>query len=266
MLSPIGTGMVFTYVLTREVAALSSAHLTHRGLQVRKHSLISVKGRVARRLLGDTRLEIYWLILLVDLGISIALLLISRGRFSLFTALTSMLALVAYAAPAVVLAALRQRDPGAAPGFRRSAFPATAFVVISVILFLADWDQLWKAMAALAVGCLLLYCLPVFLPRVTLAARWYDAKAHAARFRDWRTDPAAQSALLLLGFLAVLVLASLVNAQIGPGGGRLIGALPVAVAACFVFGRLVTLSGRYMAEHPPVLPTPPPPGGATEPR
>lgn len=268
VLSPIGSGMVFTYVLTREVAALSGAHLTHRGLRASKYSVISLKGPLLRRLLGDSRLDIFWLILIVDFVITWFLLLYARGNWAFFTALTSLVALIAYAMPSVVLASLRQRDPGAPSGLRGSVFPVTAFVLISVILFLAGWDPLWRAMVALAVCCFLLFLLPLYLPRVAWASRWYDAKAHATRFRQWRTDPAAQSALVLFGFLTLLTVATLVNKVWRTPNERLACAIPVAVVACFVFRALVTLSRRYMREHPPTLPTPPPggPGAATGPR
>lgn len=260
VLSPAGAGMVFTYVLTREVAALSRAHLTHRGLQLSKFSVIPLAGRRLRRLFDDERLDTFWLILVVDLVISGILLAFFGGKWSIFTALTSSLAMVAYATPSVVLASLHRRSPELFPGRWSSVLAAAAFVAIAMIFFLTGWSLLWRAMAALAVGCLLLF----WLPRAAEGSRWfsrrYDAKVHLRLFRELRTSPQAQAAAILFGYLALSMLASLLSQYVfrsnttADAAAKLLVAVPLGILAWFAFRRLVALSVQYMASHPPTLP------------
>jgi amino acid transporter len=259
VLSPAGAGMVFTYVLTREVAALSRAHLTHRGLQKSSYSIIPLAGGRLRRLFGDDRLDVYWLILIVDVLISGIALVCFGGSWSVLSPVTSMLALIIYSTQSVVLASLRRREPGR---FRRLRYPVLAevgFVSIGVVFFVTGWDVLWKGMAALTIGCLLLFGLPLVFP----ASRGYDATAHAVWFRRLRTkNPAARSAVLLFAYFAGLALASLVvkykwSPHAGPWWDTA-GLAVIAGLAWITFRKLVTLSGLYMAQHPPMLPTPMP--------
>lgn len=284
VLSPAGTGMILMYVLTREVAALSRAHLTHRGLQKSKYSVIPLAGSRLRKLFGDDRLDVYWLILIVDFFVSVIWLLCFRKNLSALSNITSIMLLVIYATPGVVLASLRRQDPGLFPGRRYSILAEAGFVSIAVTFFLTDWYVLWRGMAALTAGCLLLFGLPL----AASASRWYDAKAHVAQFRQLRTirqlqkNPAAASAALLFGFFAVLTATSPIVEGVHPpvqGSGvqlpavQLLSAVPVAVLAVIVFRLLVKLSRQYMKEHPPTLPTlasaprpagPVPPQAATE--
>lgn len=266
VLSPAGTGMIFTYVLTREVAALSRAHLTHRGLQKSRYSVIPLAGSWLRKLFGDDRLDVYWLILIVDFfvsGILFGILLLCFDRnLSMFNHTMSIMVLIIYAIPGVVLASLRHQNPGLFPGRRYSILAEVGFVSIAVIFFLAGWNVLWPGMTVLTVSCLLLFGLPLLAP----ASRWYDAKAHATQFRQLRTirqlrtNPAAASAALLFGFFAMLTLASrpFRNNKLTHLPGGLWSPMPVvlvAVLAVIVFRLLVKLSRQYMKEHPPTLPT-----------
>jgi amino acid transporter len=253
VLSPAGAAMVFTYVLTREVAALSRAHLTHRGLQISRHSVIPVAGSRLKKLFGD-RLDVYWLILLIDFLVSAAVLVCLGGDWAVMSAITAILALIVYATPSVVLHALRQRDPDmfGRPGVYR-VLPGAAFMSIAVILFLAGWSLLWPAMTALAAGCVVLFMLPV----MSRGSRWYDAKPCAGKFMRPRENPSARSALVLLGFFALVTLLSLLNAYAWPTHPviQLLCGLPVAGLALFTFRWLVRLSRQYMKENPPTLPT-----------
>jgi amino acid transporter len=254
VLSPAGTGMVFTYVLTREVAALSRAHLTHRGLQQSKYSVIPLASGLLRKLFGDDRLDVYWLILIVDLFVSAVALLCFGGKWSVLSAITTILALIVYSTQSVVLASLRRWQPGRFPKPWYSALAGFGFVSIAVIFFLAGWDVLWQGMAALTVGCLLLFGLPLVLP----ASRWYDATAHAVWFRQTRTNPAARSAVLLFSFFAGLALASLVVRQVWPAHAAkawdAAGLAVIGVLAWYTFRQLVDLSVGHMRQHPPTLP------------
>ena len=257
VLSPAGAGMVFTYVLTREVAALSRAHLTHRGLQKSSYSIIPLASGWLRRLFGDDRLDVYWLILIVDVLVSGISLVCFGGEWLVLSPITSMLALIIYSTQSVVLASLRRREPGRFPRLRYSVLAEVGFVSIGVVFFVTGWDVLWQGMAALTVGCLLLFGLPLVFP----ASRGYDATAHAVWFRRLRTrNPAALSAVLLFGYFAGLALASLmVKYEWSPHAGPWWDAAGLAVIAglaWITFRKLVALSGLYMAQHPPTLPAP----------
>ncbi|MFC4033437.1 APC family permease [Streptomyces polygonati] len=263
VLSPAGAGMVYTYVLTREVAALSRAHLTHRGLQKSRFSTIALgRGRLAR-LFGDDRLDVYWLILFVDLVVSALALLAFGGKWSVLGHITTVLALVVYATPSVVLASLQLRSPQLFPRRRSRFLATTGFVSCAVIFYLAGWDLLWPGMTALTAGCLLLFALPLVAP----ASRWYDAKAYAAQLRYVRTNPAARSAALLYGYFMVATAASSANRFLWPSHPlvKLASAIPLAVLAVLVFRQLVAQSVRYMEKNAPTFPTPAPVTKAADP-
>jgi amino acid transporter len=255
LLSPAGSGMVFTHSLTREVAALSRAHLTHRGLQSTQHAIIKPFGR---------RLDVYWVILIVDLAVGWFALLFVGGSWTALIAITSVLALVVYAVPGVVLASLQLSVPEQFPrskGFYRF-LAEFGFVSIAGILYTAGWGVLWKGMASLAVGCCLLFGLPVVAERdAPLIGRWlrkYDAKAYVSRFQRWRDDPSAQSGIILLGCFLLLTAATLPSISLfrAPSGYKFWGGVFVIAMADLAFRRLVTLSRRYMEKVPPVLPQP----------
>lgn len=259
VLSPAGSALVFTYVLTREVAALSRAHLTHRGLQKSRYSVITVPGgRLGLRRLFGERLDVYWLILFWDCCLSAALLLLFRGNWVSLSSITSVLALVVYATPGVVLAALYRREG------RRDArarlyqvLARAAFIAIAVVYFLADWHHLWPGLVGLTGGCVLLFGLPALFSG-SRWSRWYDAEAYVTQFsRPWR-NPSAQSAIVLYGFFLVAALASWPNTYKLQGHPltQLCAAIPIAVLAYFVFERLVGLSVQYMEAREPLLPKP----------
>lgn len=258
LISPGGSGMVFTHSLTREVAALSRAHLTHRGLQTVQRAIIKPFGR---------RLDVYWVILIVDFAVGWLALLCVGGSWTALIAITSVLALTVYAVPGVVLASLQRSNPQHFQGSDRvrrlhRILAEFGFVSIAAILYTAGWEVLWKGMAALIVGCCLLFGLPVVAGRdLPLIGRWlrkYDAKAYVSRFRHWRTDPSAQSAVVLLGCLVLLTAATLPTSLVFRTHSpyKLWGAIFVIVMADVAFRRLVKLSQRYMEAVPPVLPSP----------
>ena len=255
LLSPAGAGMAFTHSLTREVAALSRAHLTHRGLQTVQHAIIKPFGK---------RLDVYWAILIVDLVAGWFALLFVGGSWTALIAISSVLALVVYAVPGVVLASLQLSVPEQFPrstGLYRF-LAEFGFVSIAVVLYTAGWGVLWKGMAALAAGCCLLFGLPVVAEHDTpLIGRWlrkYDAKAYVSRFRRWRDDPSAQSGVILIGCLLLLTLATVPSSSVfdAPSGYTFWGGVFVAVMADLAFRRLVRLSQQYMEKVPPLLPAP----------
>ncbi|MDI5973768.1 APC family permease [Streptomyces sp. SL13] len=199
VLAPLGAGLVFAHALTREVAALGRAHLTHRGLQT------------ARRTTMGRHHGIYWLVLLVNLCIGVVILCLERGNISNLMAVTGVLALIVYAMPAVVLVAQRNRLVTRSKRRRvvQCVLARVSFALIALVLYLTGWPDVWRGMVALAVGCVLLLVLPLVSLRWPGFGRFYDAKAHALLFRRWRHDAAAKAALILLGYLAALTLLTL---------------------------------------------------------
>lgn len=250
VLSPMGAGLVFAHSLTREVAALSRAHLTHRGLQA---------GRMASL---KRRYDVYWLVLLVDFFLAAIALAVVGGTWETLVAISGVLTLVVYAVPGVVLVSLRGHLTGYSPRRRNvhECLARASFALITLLLYWAGFEYLWPGMVALAVGVVLLLWLPVLARWLPAFGRVYDAKEHVMLFRQWRTNPAAQAAIWLIGHLVVLMALTLV-------GKRSVGVGLLAVAtALAAFEGLVRTSKRHLADVPPLLPTPAarPPGPSTD--
>ncbi|MFG2636941.1 APC family permease [Streptomyces sp. NPDC048362] len=248
VLSPMGAGLVFTHALTREVATLSRAHLTHRGLQTMRTT--TLRGR-----------DVYWLVLAVDFVVGVVVLLAMGGRWHTLVAADGVLTLVVYAVPGVALVSLRDKLPPVSPSrdrVRRHA-ACVSFVLIALILYGAGWTDLWHGMAVLAVGCVLLLGLPVLARQFPTLGRFYDAREHVTRFRRLGSDPAAQAGAYLLGMLALLLVCTLFgNPEPGAphhhafylwGGG-------VGVMALAVFRGMVWASKRHIGRVEPLLPPP----------
>jgi amino acid transporter len=248
LLSPMGAGVVFTHALTREVAALGRAHLTHRGLQTARRASFRFAGRVV---------DAYWMILLVNLAIGTAALVAVQGNWEELVALNSVPFMMVYAMPGVVLVAL-----GRLLGFHGARAMAhrilgwCAFVVIAVVVEEAGWAKVWRGMAAVGIGSVLLLVLPLLaradLPFAGPLLRRYDARAHAQRLLV-SGDPAVPPVLLFLGHLAMLVLCALLD-DVTNGGHAGVGTVLAALSAAVVFPLLVRAARRYMDEVPPTLP------------
>jgi amino acid transporter len=255
VLSPAGTAMVFTYVMTREVAALSRAHLTHRGLQRSKNSVIRLPEGFLRAVFGDDRLDVYWRILVVDFVISLLVLLFTRGYWSVIKDIPTILALLVYATPSIVLASLRQHKPDLFPKRRYAFMAPVSFAALAVVFVVATKGVVLWGMAMLAVFCLVLFGLPVLAPM----ARWYDARAHVREFGELRTNTAAQLAAVLGGYFGLLTLAEVVRSVWPTRAGAALDTVGLAVVVAvsvIAFRLLVRLSVRYMATNPPLLPKP----------
>ena len=102
----------------------------------------------------------------------------------------------------------------------------------------------------------LLLCLPIVARWLPAFGRMYDAKVHVTLLRHWRTSPAAQAALWLIGHLAVLTLLTLLGDSSIGVLPKVLGGLLAVAAALAAFEGLVHASRRHMAEVAPMLPTP----------
>ena len=257
VLSPAGTAMVFTYVLTREVAALSRAHLTHRGLQRSKNSVIRLPEGFLSAVFDDDRIDVYWRILLVDFAISLVMLLFTRGYWSDIENIPTILALLVYATPSIALAALRQREPDLFPKGRYAFMAPVSFAALAVVFVVATGGVVLWGMGTLAIFCLVLFGLPVVAPM----ARWYDARSHVREFGELRTNTGAQLAGILGGYFGLLTIAEVVRRGWPSRAGvglDIVGLAVVVAISVIAFRWLVRLSVKYMAppNPPPLLPKP----------
>jgi amino acid transporter len=247
VLSPMGSGIVFTHALTREVAALSRAHLTHRGLQTARRASFRFRG-------GE--IDAYWLILLVNFAIGLVILAVVRGNWEELVALNSVPTLVVYAMPGVVLVALKLPEFQGTRRLTHLVLSYSAFVAIAVVIQEAGWADVWRGMAAVGIGSALLLGLPWLarrdLPVVGRVLRGYDARDHVSRFAV-RGDPAVRPVLLFLAHLAVLVACTLLR-DVLDDGVALVTRLVAALSAAVVFPLMVRASRRYMEAKPPILP------------
>ncbi|MGW0708571.1 APC family permease [Streptomyces sp. NPDC002643] len=248
LLSPLGAGIVFTYALTREVAALSRAHLTHRGLQTARRASFRFRG---------AQIDAYWMILLVNCVIGLVLLAVVQGVWDRLMTINSVLILLAYAMSGVVLVALK---PPRSRGKRRTAhlvLSYAAFISIAVVIYEAKVDKVWHGMTALAVGTALLLGLPrlarLDLPVVGRLLRRYDARDQLSRFSK-PADAAVRPALLFLTYLTVLLVCTKLG-DFGKGYALAAG-VAAAVAAAIVFPLLVRACRRYLEDVPRALPSP----------
>jgi amino acid transporter len=262
VLSPAGTAMVFTFVMTREVAALSRAHLTHRGLQHSKNSVIRLPEGLRRKLVGDDRLDLYWRILGVDFVISLVALLVTSGHWSVLQNIPTIMALLVYATPSIVLVSLRERERKRFPKRWYALMAKASFATLAVTFVLYTTDVLW-GMGALALGCGLLFGLPA-----VLTAPRYDARAHWREFGDLRKNTAARLAAVLVGYFALLTIEEVIRRAWPARAGAAwdtVGLAAVVVISLIAFRWLVGLSASYMGEdpdNPPLLPEPLPPAAA----
>ncbi|MYT75410.1 MULTISPECIES: APC family permease [unclassified Streptomyces] len=247
VLSPMGSGIVFTHALTREVAALSRAHLTHRGLQTARRASFKFRG---------AEIDAYWMILIVNLVIGLTTLALVRGNWEQLVALNSVPIMVVYAMPGVVLVALPGTD---ATGLRKAVrwcLAYAGFVAVAVVIHEAGWADVWRGMAGVGTGAALLLALPWLavrdLPYIGRVLRHYDAREHVSRFTR-RGDPAVPPLLLLVGYIGVLVGCTGLRALFGEHTAPLTRAVSV-LAAVLVFPLLVRAARRYMDRVKPTLP------------
>ncbi|MEU6841126.1 APC family permease [Streptomyces sp. NPDC046716] len=247
VLSPMGSGIVFTHALTREVAALSRAHLTHRGLQTARRASFKFRG---------AEIDAYWMILIVNLVIGLTTLALVRGNWEQLVALNSIPIMVVYAMPGVVLVALPGTEAGRLRRAVRWALAYTAFVAIALVIHEAGWADVWRGMAGVATGSALLLALPWLavrdLPYIGRVLRHYDAREHLSRFTR-RGDPAVRPLLLLAGYIAVLIGCTALRELFGESTAPVTRAVSV-LAAALVFPLLVRAARRYMGQVKPTLP------------
>nr|WP_281365553.1 APC family permease [Nocardioides panzhihuensis] len=236
IIAPIGSGIVFTYALSREVYTLSAERYVPSGLHEPRASRLP-----GRR--GDS----FWLILLVNLVLALVVLVAVGGDWHTLAVLNTIPILILYAVTCVVLAVrsellrtgLQQLLPVAA---------YAAFVAIALVVNESAWDRVWKGVAVIAWGSLVLLVLPWLHHLRFPGLGWYDAKNHGARL--FSRDPANRPFVVLAVYLAALTLLSAVRHRLGDDSvwsvWSLRGLVMIVTSGAFVL--LVGAGRRYLRQ------------------
>jgi amino acid transporter len=236
IIAPIGSGIVFTYALSREVYALSAERYVPSGLHEPR----------ASRLPGRTS-DSFWLILLVNLVLALVVLVAVGGDWHTLAVLNTIPILILYAVTCVVLAV---RSELLGTGFQQLLPVAAyaAFVAIALVVNESAWDRVWKGVAVIAWGSLVLLVLPWLHHLRFPGLGWYDAKNHGARL--FSRDPANRPFVVLAAYLAALTLLSAVRHRLGDDSVWSVWSLRglVMIVASGAFVLLVGAGRRYLRQ------------------
>ncbi len=219
--SPAGSALTFTATTARESYAMA-----------KNRFLPAAAGKVHERS-GVPRRA-----MLINYVIGLAFLLPFQSWHSIVAA-TSVLGLFAYSISAVAQSAFRRAEPRRVAGWVRGTkvLAPVSFVIASLILYWATWQELRIALPVLLVGVLVY---------------GYQQYREGVDRRDIR-----------LGlWLVVFLIAILIMSAIGSfGGAKWIPApwdsVVVAVIAVIAFVQGVRDAGRHMEAHPPPSPASP---------
>ncbi|MER7607354.1 APC family permease [Nocardioides sp. NPDC127503] len=236
IIAPIGSGIVFTYALSREVYALSAERYVPSGLHEPR----------ASRLPGRTS-DSFWLILLVNLILALVVLVAVGGDWQTLAVLNTIPILILYAVTCVVLAV--RSDLLGTGAQRLLPFAAyAAFVVIALVVNESAWDRVWKGVAVIGWGSLVLLVLPWLHHLRVPGLGWYDAKNHGARLVS--RDPANRPFVVLALYLVALTLLSAVRHRIDDDSVWSVWSLRalVMIVASGAFVLLVGAGRRYLRQ------------------
>ena len=193
-LSPLGAGMVYSYALNREVAALSRARLTTRGLQSR----IWIFGKPYNKYGWTLGLNLF-------LGF---IAVLSEGRdWKVLTSTNSVLSLFAYAVLCIVLIAILPQVRETSCGTNRRKFYKlvawVGFAGAALVIYASGWETLVRSMLEFSVGCALLLGLPSLArwdpPGIGWLLRRYDAREYGGDL--WSMGKLAVGYVVSLGLL-----------------------------------------------------------------
>lgn len=236
IIAPIGSGIVFTYALSREVYALSAERYVPSGLHEPR----------ASRLPGRTS-DSFWLILLVNLVLALVVLVAVGGDWQTLAVLNTIPILILYAVTCVVLAV--RSDLLGTGAQRLLPFAAyAAFVAIALVVNESAWDRVWKGVAVIGWGSLVLLVLPWLHHLRVPGLGWYDAKNHGARL--FSRDPANRAFVVLALYLVALTLLSAVRHRIDDASVWSVWSLRalVMIVASGAFVLLVGAGRRYLRQ------------------
>lgn len=236
IIAPIGSGIVFTYALSREVYALSAERYVPSGLHESR----------ASRLPGRTS-DSFWLILLVNLVLALVVLVAVGGDWHTLAVLNTIPILILYAVTCVVLA-VRSELLGAGLQQLLPVAAYAAFVAIALVVNESAWDRVWKGVAVIAWGSLVLLVLPWLHHLRFPGLGWYDAKNHGARL--FSRDPANRPFVVLAVYLAALTLLSAVRHRLGDDSVWSVWSLRglVMIVSSGAFVLLVGAGRRYLRQ------------------
>jgi amino acid transporter len=212
--SPAGSALTFTATTSRETFAMA-----------KNRFLPAAAGKVDRKSGVPRRAMI------INYFIGLAFLLPFHSWQSIVAA-TSELGLFAYSITAVSQAAFRRHDPAGEAGWIRgtTVLAPVSFVIASLILYWATWQELRIALPVLLVGAVVY---------------GYQQWRGGLDRRDLRLG------LWLVGYLVAILVLSAVGSF---GGSGLIGApwdsVIVAAVGAAAFFRGVRDAGEHLAAHP----------------
>ncbi|HVT69191.1 MAG TPA: APC family permease, partial [Trebonia sp.] len=213
--SPAGSALSFTATTSRESYAMSK-----NGFLPPAFAVVNGRSGIPRRAL----------VINFALGI---IFLLPFGSWQKIVAATSVLGLIAYALPSVSAVVFERGAafPGGAPRWIRYLAPV-AFVLASLIIYWAGWDELRIALPLLLVG-VLVYA-----------------------YQHWRSGAPWEDARLglwLVGYLALMLLMSAIGSKDFQG----LDAVPapydsviVAAVALVAWMAGVRAGSRYLEGHP----------------
>lgn len=228
IVSPAGSALTFTATTARESFGMA-----------KNRFLPEAAGKINRRW-GVPRRA-----LLINFVIGLAFLLPFQSWHSIVAA-TSELALFAYSGTAVAQAAFRRSEPAHAAGWIRGTryLAPASFVIATLIIYWATWQELRIALPVLLAGALV-----YGVQQIRMGADWHDIRV----------------GIWLVGYLLVLLLLSAIGSF---GGASLLpspwdSVIVAAVAlAAFILG--VRSAERHLAAHPAPQPaSEASPGGAS---
>ncbi|MFI0405709.1 APC family permease [Actinomadura sp. 3N508] len=252
IIAPLGSAIVFSLALTREVAALCRAHLVGRGLQTARFSRIRSSGRY----------DVYWLITLVNLGVALLIAIfaigigIGAGSSSIRSlhGLNSVSLLLVYTMSGVVLAVRPGRRVKLLPG---AIFVLTALIVVGTGIGGREDGGPWAAsvsghlvggMIVMSLAALILLAAPWLAERdLPVAGRvlgGLDAQNHLSRLGAWFGDASVPPFVWLVAYLVLLGVCA------GLGSiAESMAAVLLGLASCgslMLFGLLLRSSRKYM--------------------
>jgi amino acid transporter len=250
IVSPLGSGLVFSAALAHTVDDISS------------QQLIALPGTSPQEAdpAGETASTVARPVLVVNLLISLAFLPILRSWIGLVDA-SGVITVFVYAAPSISHAALvRSRPPSVAGVVDRLRRPLSGFAPVS--FWLMTLILYWAEFRVLALGTGLTTALALLLMRWR-PRRWRGQERPGwdeGRREVWRQWPdSRRPASWLFGYLGGLMVLCWLR-QYGPAGEvRWLWSVLALALGIVAFRGLVRSSQGYMEKHPPKVGRPPSP-------
>jgi amino acid transporter len=246
IISPLGSAVVFTDALTREIAAL--------GQQTKLIPFDLHGPSKSDIILGKIKLsDRYWLVLLIQFCVGLVVFYAVRDHTHDLATISGILILVVYSLPAVVVVTLLNESPTNGPTMARSVWDRSprwlgrspglqilalfSFVVTAMIFYLSKDSQMILAMKALLGGFVVLFGMQTWAER--------------GRKQLNLANPANPAGVLFLGYLLVLLMFSMSHVSLRADDVRswIFGA-GVILLSLGTFRGMIALSVGYLKKNP----------------